>query len=215
MIALKGVKKSYNSETSIELKDFVFETKKSYCILGPSGSGKSTLLNMISGIVKPSGGSVLVDGEDVSTFTQKQIDEFRYNNIGYISQDLKLFDEFTVKDNLGLVELGGKISKDPIEVLKWVGLEHKIKAKAKTLSGGEKQRVAIARSLLKSPKVMLCDEPTASLNTTKGIEIIELLIKLHKANGNTLLVVTHDDRLSKYFDEVIKFEEMLGGEGDA
>lgn len=211
MIVLEGVSKKYNSETQICLKDFTFEGQKSYCILGPSGSGKSTLLNMIAGIVKPTKGKIVVDHIDLAVLTQKQTDELRYNKIGYISQDLKLFEEFTVKDNLYLMELGGELSISPKEVLEWVGITNKIKAKVKTLSGGEKQRVAIARALLKSPKIMLCDEPTGSLNTSKGIEIMELLIKLHKDQNNTLIVVTHDDRLCKYFDEVVPFESMLGG----
>lgn len=211
MIALQGVSKKYDEETYIKLKDFEFQQEKSYCILGPSGSGKSTLLNMIAGIVKPSEGKVVVDGTYLGGLSQKEMDELRYNKIGYITQNLNLFDEFTVKDNLGLLELGGKLTYNPLDVLGWVGISHKLKAKVKTLSGGERQRVAIARALLKAPKVMLCDEPTGSLNTAKGIEIMELLISLHKEQKNTLIVVTHDDRLTKYFDVVIPFEDMLGG----
>lgn len=211
MIKLEGIRKIYNSDTCISLEDYVFQKEKSYCILGPSGSGKSTLLNMIAGLVKPSEGKVFIHNELISGMSEKELDYFRYQNVGYISQDLKLFEGFTVKDNLAIVALGGKTTFTVESVLEWVGLEHKLSSKVKTLSGGEKQRVAIARALLKSPKVMLCDEPTGSLNTAKGIEIIELLISLHKRQKNTLIVVTHDDRMSKYFDEVIKFEDILGG----
>lgn len=212
MIALKGIKKVYNSETSISLKDYEFINGSSYCILGPSGSGKSTLLNILAGIVKPTEGSVVINDKQMDVLSQKEIDEFRWQNIGYISQDLKLFEDFSVLDNLNILKLGGDVTFKSETVLEWVGLGHKANSKVRTLSGGEKQRVAIARALLKSPKVMLCDEPTASLNTSKGIEIIELLIKLHKEQKNTLIVVTHDDRLSKYFGEVIKFEDIQGGE---
>ncbi|QNO14690.1 ABC transporter ATP-binding protein [Alkalicella caledoniensis] len=215
MISLEGVRKVYNRETHISIRDFVFEDGTSYCILGPSGSGKSTLLNIIAGITKPTEGEVCVGENRVSSLLEKELDRFRFEYIGYIPQDLKLLDEFTVVDNLSMVELGGEITKKPEEALKWVGLGHKLRAKIKRLSGGEKQRVAIARVLLKSPKVMLCDEPTGSLNTAKGIEIMELLVKIHKEENNILIVVTHDDRMCKYFDKVIKFEDMLGGIRDA
>lgn len=209
MISIKELKKVYDNETIIALKDFQFDLGKSYCILGPSGSGKSTLLNMIAGIVKPTKGEIDVNGINISSLSQQELDKYRYQMIGYISQDFKLFDDFSVMDNLELVGVGGKFTFPPREVLEWVGLGHKLKSKVKTLSGGEKQRVAIARALLKSPKVMLCDEPTGSLNTTKSVEIIELLVMLHKKHNNTLITVTHDDRMVKYFDEVVRFDELL------
>ncbi len=211
MVNLLDVCKKYNADTKIKLKDYSFEINKSYCILGPSGSGKSTLLNIIAGIVKPTTGKVIIGGTEITSLTETKVDGFRYKNIGYITQDLKLFEDFTVKDNLEIVAMGGELTFSPKDVLEWVGLEHKLNSKVKALSGGEKQRVAIARSLLKSPSVMLCDEPTGSLNTAKGIEIMELIVKLHKMHKNTLIVVTHDDRMAKYFDEVIRFEDMLGG----
>jgi putative ABC transport system ATP-binding protein len=208
-LSIKGVSKKYSDGTEIILHDTVFTKEKSYCILGPSGCGKSTLLNMLAGLIKPTEGSVLYGNRDISYLTQSQMDEFRYDNIGYISQDFRLFEDFTVKDNLKIVSTGGLVTNTPQEVLEKVNLEGKLHKKIKSLSGGERQRVSIARALLQSPLVMLCDEPTASLNYKLATDIIELLIDTHNKDKNTLIVVTHDERMSKYFDETIRFEKLL------
>lgn len=213
MIKLKGIKKVFKDGTTLSFNDFVFEANKSYCLLGPSGSGKTTLLNIIGGIVKPTEGEIIVDDNQLNKMTQMNIDKYRYQVVGYIPQDLKLFDDFNVLDNLSLIGVQDKLIINPETALSLVELQHKVKSKVKTLSGGEKQRVAIARALLKSPKVMLCDEPTGSLNFTKGLEIINLLIKVHKETKNTLIVVTHDDRMAKYFDMVLGIDEILVDQG--
>ncbi len=209
MIEIRLLEKHYDSESQIKLKEKIFEDTMSYCILGPSGSGKSTLLNMIAGVIRPTFGEILMDETDIVTLSEKELDIYRSKSIGYISQDFKLFEQMTVKDNLEVMELVHKPVYTAKEVLEWVSLSHKYKAKVKNLSGGEKQRVAIARALLNSPKVMLCDEPTGSLNQSKAMEIMELILKLHKNTGNILVVVTHDDRMSDLFDEVIPFESLL------
>lgn len=214
MIKTSNLEKAYpGGETTISLQDLEFEKGKSYCILGPSGCGKSTFLNMLAGVIKPSSGSIdisLAKGDvNLSEMTQNKLDKFRADNVGYISQDFSLLDEFTVKDNLKIACKVGDVVNSIDAVLKWVGLTSKSKSKVKNLSGGEKQRVSIARALIRNPEIMLCDEPTASLNTKLAYDIIDLLVVLHKETNNTLIVVTHDDRLSDRFDTTIKFESIL------
>lgn len=214
MIKIKNVKKDFNPETKIQMKDMNFKNGKSYAILGVSGSGKTTLLNIIAGIVTPTEGKVFVDDVEVTKLTQKEKDNFRLKNIGYIFQDFKLIEDMTVEDNLNLLKIEKINCIEIDDILKQVGLENKKRTKVRKLSGGEKQRVAIARALMKSPKIILADEPTGSLNYEKGIEIMELLKRFHKKSKHIMIYVTHDDRMAQYADEVIHFEDMLvkGGE---
>ena len=209
MIKIRNIKKDFNEETKIHLKDIDFEDGKSYAILGVSGSGKTTLLNIIAGILTPNEGDVFVDDINVTTLSQKEKDLFRLNNIGYIFQDFKLMEDMSVEDNLNLLKIGKVKCIDIDKILSEVGLGSKRKAKVKTLSGGEKQRVAIARALMKSPKIILADEPTGSLNYKKGLEIMELLKEFHKKSEHVMIFVTHDDRMASFADEVIQFEELL------
>ena len=214
MIKIKNVKKDFNPETKIHMKDIEFKNGKSYAILGVSGSGKTTLLNIIAGIVNPTEGKVFVDDTEITSLTQKEKDNFRLKNIGYIFQDFKLLEDMTVEDNLKILQIEKIDCIEIDDILKQVGLSNKRKTKVKKLSGGEKQRVAIARALMKSPKIILADEPTGSLNYEKGIEIMELLKKFHKKSKHIMIFVTHDDRMAKFADEVIHFENILvkGGE---
>ena len=151
---------------------------------------------------------------DITKLKEKELKKLRLETIGYILQDFRLFEDFTVKDNLEiLLNLENeKLSNNQIkEILKQVGLEHKIKSKVKHLSGGEKQRVAIARVLAKNYNILLCDEPTGSLNKSLANELIQLIIDVHKKAKNTLIVVSHDETMAKYFDEVVRFENLLEG----
>ena len=212
MIEIKNLVKQFQNETEIEYKDIVFETGKSYMLLGASGCGKSTLLNMIAGIISPTGGSVIIDGNDMTSASQKIKDKFRIENIGYIFQDFKLIPEMTVADNIGILRLEGVDISDMDNILKSLDIIEKKNAKVKHLSGGQKQRVAIARALVKHPEIILADEPTGNLNFAIGEEVIKQLVEV--ARGKTLIAVTHDDRLAKYFDEVIDMNEMTGGMHD-
>lgn len=209
MIRIKNIKKDFNSDTKIHLKDIEFENGKTYAILGVSGSGKTTLLNIIAGIVNPSEGKVLIDDIEITKLSQKEKDNFRLKNIGYIFQDFKLMEDMTVEDNLNLLKIEKIKCIDIDEILNQVGLKNKRKTKVKKLSGGEKQRVAIARALMKSPKIILADEPTGSLNYEKGLEIMELLNEFHKKSNHVMIFVTHDDRMAKFADEIIQFEDIL------
>lgn len=209
MIKIIGFKQDFNNDTKIHLKDIEFKKGKSYAILGVSGGGKTTLLNAIAGVRKPTSGKIIISGTDITKLSEAEKDKFRLENIGYIFQDFKLIEDMTVLDNLELLKIGKVKCKSFDEALKEVDLLDKKNEKVRNLSGGEKQRVAIARALIKSPKIILADEPTGSLNYEKGIKIMELLKKCHAKSKQVMIFVTHDDRMAKYADEVIRFEDIL------
>jgi putative ABC transport system ATP-binding protein len=220
MIVIENLTKKFDEDTNLHFNNLTFEDNKSYAIIGPSGCGKSTLLNLISGIIKPDTGKIIITPTEnnpfiISKFNQKQKDAFRFNHIGYIFQDYKLIEEFSVIDNLELLNLNGKkySEKDFNVILERVQLLHKKKQKVKTLSGGEKQRVAIARALIKKSNIVLADEPTESLNEELSHEIVELLTRLSKEDNKTVIMVTHDTSLTKYFDKVINVTELFNKEG--
>lgn len=212
MIEIRNVTKQFQNETAIDYKDMVFETGKSYMLLGASGCGKSTLLNMIAGILAPTGGSVIIDGVDMSKKSQKEKDKFRIEQIGYIFQDFKLIEDMTVADNIGILRLEGVDTSDCNRLLEMLDITQKKNNKVKHLSGGQKQRVAIARALVKKPSIILADEPTGNLNFTIGEQVIRELTRI--AEGKTLIAVTHDDRLGKYFDVIIDMNDMTDGRRD-
>ncbi len=213
MIEIKGVSKRFKNETAIDYKDIVFDSGKSYMLLGASGCGKSTLLNIIAGIIAPTSGSVVIDGVNMTAKSQKEKDSFRIKSIGYVFQDFKLIEEMTVADNVNVLKLEGIDTSGADELLERLGISEKKNSKIKHLSGGQKQRVAIARALVKTPDIILADEPTGNLNFAIGEEVMRELCEV--ARGKTLIAVTHDDRLAKYFDAVIDMNEMTGGMYDA
>lgn len=213
MIKINNLSKKFDEECNIRIKDTAFKDGRSYVLLGPSGCGKSTMLNMITGVITPTTGNVFIDGTEITKLTQQEKDAYRLKNIGYIFQDFKLIDDMTVEDNLNLLKLGDVDCLPIDEVLESVGIKGKRKNKVKHLSGGERQRVAIARALIKQPKIIIADEPTGNLNFENGKKVIELLMKASKKFSNTMIVVTHDDRLVEYFDEALHFEDMLIREG--
>ena len=212
MIEIKSLGKQFQNETQIAYRDMVFETGRSYMLLGASGCGKSTLLNMIAGVLSPTTGSILIDGKDMTAVSQKEKDKFRIEKIGYIFQDFKLISEMTTADNIGILRLEGIDISAMDEILEMLDIKEKKNAKIKHLSGGQKQRVAIARALVKKPDIILADEPTGNLNFAIGEQVIRELIAVSK--GKTLIAVTHDDRLAKYFDEVIDMNAMTSGMED-
>jgi len=213
MIKINNLSKKFDEECNIKIKDMEFKDKTSYVLLGPSGCGKSTLLNMITGVITPTTGRVMIDDVEITDLSQQEKDAYRLKNVGYIFQDFKLIEDMTVEDNLNLLKIG-KVDCLPIdEVLDSVGIKSKRKSKIKHLSGGERQRVAIARALIKQPRIIIADEPTGNLNFENGKKVVELLIEASKKFSNTMIIVTHDDRLVEYFDETLHFEDMLVREG--
>ena len=201
MIETKNLAVRFADGTAIRYGDLQFEKGHSYALLGASGCGKSTLLNLLAGILTPTEGAVLVDGQNVSAWPQRRRDAFRIREIGYVYQDFKLLEDMSVQDNIDILRLEGVDTSGMDEWLERLGIRQLKKRRAGRLSGGEKQRVAIARALIKRPSVILADEPTGNLNFEIGEQIVRQL--LENAQGGTLIAVTHDERLAPRFDHVL------------
>ena len=193
-------------ETRIAASDHVsFEIEKGeFCvILGPSGAGKTTVLNMLGGMDTCDEGTILLDGEKVSSFDKKRLTTYRRYDVGFVFQFYNLVQNLTALEN---VELAAQICKDPLDaatVLKQVGLEDRMANFPAQLSGGEQQRVAIARALAKNPKLLLCDEPTGALDYNTGKSVLKLLQDTCRNTGTTVIVITHNQALTAMADRVI------------
>lgn len=179
-------------------------------IIGPSGSGKSTLLHILGGVDVPTKGSVIINGTDISTLDETNLAIFRRRQIGLIYQFYNLIPILTVEENLTLPLLldGRKPNQKIIDSLvKTLGLENRLKHLPSQLSGGQQQRVSIGRALMNNPALMLADEPTGNLDSENTKEIISLLKKFNKENNQTLIVITHDERIALAADRVIAIED--------
>lgn len=172
-------------------------------ILGASGSGKSTLLNVMSGLERPENGAVIYDGNDITTFSDSRLTEFRKENIGFIFQQYYLLPNMDVSKN---VKMGAELAanKDYVEIIEAVGLGSKLHKYPSELSGGEQQRVSIARALAKKPKVLFLDEPTGALDEETGRQVLDYICKLQKEYGFTVVMVTHNQNIAQMADTVIK-----------
>ncbi len=175
-------------------------------ILGPSGAGKSTLLNMIGGMDSLTSGSLKIDKEEISKYNSKQLTDYRRNKVGFVFQFYNLMPNLTAIENIELATELNKDALNPEEVLKMVGLEERKDNFPSQLSGGEQQRVSIARAIAKNPKIILCDEPTGALDYQTGKEILSLLSNLAKNEKKTVIIVTHNSALSKMADHLIKIK---------
>ncbi|MET3696242.1 putative ABC transport system ATP-binding protein [Bacillus oleivorans] len=209
-VQLKKVTKTYQSgELKVKaLKDVEVEIPdaKMVVLLGPSGSGKSTLLNIIGGIDQPDEGMVSVNGWDIAKATDKKLTQFRREEVGFIFQAYNLIPSLTVYEN---VEVGAQISKNPLsieEVLEGVGMLDKKDKFPHQLSGGEQQRTAIARAIIKNPSILLCDEPTGALDETTGKMVLELLQKVQEQYGTTILIITHNPGISEIAHIILKMK---------
>ncbi len=201
MIATKDLGVRFSDGSGLRYADLTFETGSSYALLGASGCGKSTLLNLLAGILTPSKGSIVIDGQIVSGWSQRERDAYRIARIGYIFQDFKLLEDMTVQDNINILRLEGVNTSGMDALLDRLGILRLKKRRVRGLSGGEKQRVAIARALIKQPRIILADEPTGNLNFETGEQVVRALIE--NAGEGTLICVTHDDRLAPRFDRVL------------
>ena len=206
-VEFKNVKKVYHmGEVDIEaLKDASFTVEKGefVVIVGPSGAGKTTLLNILGGMDTLTDGNVILDGRDISKYSQKELTEYRRHDIGFIFQFYNLIQNLTVVEN---VSLATQICNDPInseKVLEHVGLGERLKNFPSQLSGGEQQRVAIARALAKNPKLLLCDEPTGALDYITVKTVLRLLYNPCKNTGMTVIIITHNTALTAMADRVI------------
>ena len=186
--------------------DFAIEKGEFCVIVGPSGAGKTTVLNILGGMDSCTSGDVIVDGETVSSFSRKQLISYRRYDVGFVFQFYNLVNNLTAKEN---VELASQICRDPLppeEVLKSVGLADRTNNFPSQLSGGEQQRVSIARALAKNPKMLLCDEPTGALDYNTGKAVLKLLRDTCKKTGMTVIVITHNQALTAMADRVIKIK---------
>ncbi|OIL41184.1 macrolide ABC transporter ATP-binding protein, partial [Oenococcus oeni] len=186
---------------------FEAERGKLTVILGPSGAGKSTILNILGGMDSPTEGKVIVDGTDIAVFNEKQLTEYRRQDIGFVFQFYNLIPNLTAKENVELASSVVKSGLDASEVLKDVGLEKRLDNFPSQLSGGEQQRVAIARALVKNPKMLLCDEPTGALDYETGKQILNLLQSASQTYSKTVLLITHNSAIAKMADRVIRIND--------
>lgn len=210
-IEMKNSYKRYKSGQSeiIANNDISFEIEKGELaiILGSSGAGKSTVLNILGGMDTNDEGNVLIDGKDISTFNEKELTNYRRNDVGFVFQFYNLVPNLTAKEN---VELASEIVKDALdatEVLKSVGLGERIDNFPAQLSGGEQQRVAIARAVAKNPKLLLCDEPTGALDYHTGKQVLKILQDMVRKEGATVVIVTHNQALASIADRVIHMHD--------
>jgi putative ABC transport system ATP-binding protein len=206
-ISVKDEVKKYKSgETEVIANDkitFDIEKNEFAVIVGPSGAGKTTVLNILGGMDAADSGEVIIDGTNIVGFDQKQLTEYRRNDVGFIFQNYNLIPNLTAKEN---VELAAEISPDALdaeEVLRSVGLEHRMDNFPAQLSGGEQQRVAIARALAKQPKLLLCDEPTGALDYETGKKVLDLLSRSKEEYGATVVVITHNRAIAPMANRVI------------
>ena len=171
-------------------------------ILGPSGAGKSTLLNLLGGMDRPTSGKIIVNQVDISKFTDRQLTKFRAEQIGFVFQSYNILPSLTVEENVSIMRDIIKLKQNPIEVLKSVGLGRHLKKFPSELSGGEQQRVSIARAVVKKPAILLCDEPTGALDSDTGVQILKLL-KAQTDKDTTVIIVTHNALIAEIADRVI------------
>lgn len=208
-IELKNVKKTYNicnqTFNALDGIDLKMELGEFVVILGPSGAGKSTLLNLLGGMDKPSSGSIVIGEKDISKFNDKELTKFRASDVGFIFQFYNIMPTLTVIENVNLIKDVTNTTKDAKDVLKSVGLLKHAYKFPQELSGGEQQRVSIARAIMKNPKILLCDEPTGALDSKTGVEILKLLCK-QTDEDTTVIIVTHNSLIAEIADRVIRIK---------
>ena len=209
-VKLENVSKIYGSKevkiAAVDEISFQIAEGEFVVIVGPSGAGKTTVLNILGGMDKATSGKVLVDGHDIAGYTNKQLTVYRREDIGFVFQFYNLVPNLTALEN---VELALQICKNPLDaktVLSEVGLKDRLGNFPAQLSGGEQQRVSIARALAKNPKLLLCDEPTGALDYQTGKSILKLLQDMCREKGMTVIVITHNSALTPMADRVIKIK---------
>ncbi len=213
MIAVRSLSKTFTTDRGKVdvLKDVSLDIPAGarIAIVGASGAGKTTLMHLLGGLDKPTRGSVAFAGKDIFSYSASELDAFRNRSIGFVFQFHQLLPEFTALENVMMPAL---IARDSVQeaqkrakdILAAVGLEHRLDHKPGQLSGGEQQRVAIARSLVMSPRLLLADEPTGNLDSVTSDEILALLDRLHKERDLTMVVVTHSEKVATHMDRIVR-----------
>lgn len=210
VVEFKDVVKEYGEgdgkQTAVDHVDFTINEGEFVVILGQSGAGKSTVLNMLGGMDKPTSGEVIVDGVRVSEMNDKELSDYRADKIGFIFQFYNLIPSLTAYENVALTKSIVKNALDPAEMLERVGLKDHAKKFPAQMSGGEQQRVSIARALAKNPGIILGDEPTGALDSETGVSVLKLLLDMSHNYGNTVILVTHNADIAKCADKVIRMK---------
>lgn len=208
VIEFKNVTKTYVSGDHVQnaLDKISFEIEKGslVVVLGPSGAGKSTLLNLLGGLDSPTDGQILVNGGDISNLTRNRLSDYRARTVGFVFQFYNLIPTLTVKENVELVKEIAPDAVDALDILDKVGLKDHKNNFPSELSGGEQQRVSIARALAKNPEIILCDEPTGALDSETGEMILDILQQLAINEGKTVIIVTHNQNIAKMANVVIR-----------
>lgn len=208
IVELKDVTRIYTSgehETkALDGATLTLEKGKFVVILGPSGAGKSTLLNLLGGLDSPTSGTIKVNGKDISKLNNNELAEYRARTVGFVFQFYNLIPTLTVYENVALVK---EISPDALsarKIIAEVGLEDNLHNFPAELSGGEQQRVSIARAIAKNPQILLCDEPTGALDSETGVMVLKLLLSMARNYEKTIVIVTHNQNIAKMADVVVR-----------
>ncbi|WP_119325617.1 ABC transporter ATP-binding protein [Companilactobacillus musae] len=212
VLELKNIIKNYPDGQQVNevLKDISFHVQSGEfaAIVGPSGAGKSTLLTIMGALLSPSSGQVLLNNEDISHLSKKQQTSIRLNNIGFIFQNSDLIPYLKISEQLQFIQkISSKPAIDAKEILVKLGLEQRLSSYPRVLSGGEKQRVAIARALVNQPELILADEPTASLDSKRGREVVQIIQQTVHEENKAAVMVTHDERVLDLVDSVWQIED--------
>jgi putative ABC transport system ATP-binding protein len=216
LIKLVNLKKTYNKGLENEftaLKGINLDIKEGefISIMGTSGSGKSTLMQIIGALDKSTSGDYVLHGQNIEEYTQDQLSQFRNKEVGFVFQQFNLLPKYTLIDNVLLPSLYGEVENPKeraLDLLKKVGLENKAYSKPNKISGGQVQRVAIARSLMMTPSIILADEPTGNLDTKTSKEIMQVLKDLNQ-EGNTIILITHEPEIARYANRIVHLQDGM------
>ena len=207
-ITFDHVSKHYESgETKVYALDDVSFTieKGQFCVvLGPSGAGKTTLLNLLGGMDRATSGKILVDGREITALNGRQLTDYRRTDVGFLFQFYNLMPNLTALENVELARQVSRKALDPLEIMRQVGLGDRLSNFPAQLSGGEQQRVSIARALCKNPALLLCDEPTGALDSKTGVQVLSLLTRIRETHGATVVVITHNATIARLGTQIIR-----------
>lgn len=209
LVDVKGLAKHYETTSALRGVSFSIEKGEWVSIIGPSGSGKSTLLNILGGLDHPTEGNVFIDGTDINVLSEDELSRFRRETIGFAFQQSHLIPYLDATENVMIAQYFHSIPdmNEAEDALKRVGLERRMHHRPSQLSGGEQQRVCIARALINNPRILLADEPTGNLDRTNTKNVLELLKDLHSEEQFTIILVTHDPYVSEWADRVLCMED--------